>query len=486
MRSATSTPGRSLRARRRRAATTAGRSCRWPRACASAYSPACCSARRPPSACVRARARTRHQRAPTPSSLPCIWRCCSAWRHELVAASRFWPGRSPPGDWPRGTGGSRRTRRGALAPGLDPSASSASRISRLWWRTAMTAGLDVFDRVDGRPSSPSRPRSACCLDMPSRSRCSRFSHGPVSAHRCGRVFRCRRGAHDSARRDRRSAARLALLVVPLRRPGWPTRTPTLTVVPTGLRVVVVAVDGVDVATLDRLRARDQVPVFDRLLSQSVANAPCRRRSRSRARVDDDRDAVSRPSVTGPRRSKSRQVAGVGGRLRRRRPDSGQRSSRATDLVRLTRPSIASGDERLIPAFWEVAARAGFRTAVVHWWATWPAPDDSGIVLSDRAILRLEHGGPERWQKSRPASAVSRRCRSDWTDSRDRAVAWRSAIRPDRDRFGVVDATTLGGAGRDDRRSGRRSVARHTRPARRLPAGTRHRPAHAARAPERRD
>ena len=66
---------------------------------------------------------------------------------------------------------------------------------------------------------------------------------------------------------------------------------------------------------------------------------------------------------------------------------------ATDLVRLTRPSIASGDERLIPTFWEVAARSGFRTAVVHWWATWPASDDSGIVLSDRAILRLEHGGP---------------------------------------------------------------------------------------------
>jgi len=41
----------------------------------------------------------------------------------------------------------------------------------------------------------------------------------------------------------------------------------------------------------------------------------------------------------------------------------------------------------------VAAEAGLRTAVVNWWATWPASADTGIVLSDRATLRLERGGP---------------------------------------------------------------------------------------------
>jgi hypothetical protein len=30
--------------------------------------------------------------------------------------------------------------------------------------------------------------------------------------------------------------------------------------------------------------------------------------------------------------------------------------------------------------------------VIHWWATWPAPEGQGIVISDRAILRLEQGG----------------------------------------------------------------------------------------------
>src|SRR5205085_7330143 len=46
--------------------------------------------------------------------------------------------------------------------------------------------------------------------------------------------------------------------------------------------------------------------------------------------------------------------------------------------------------------------AGLRTAVINWWATWPAPDlavatgggtgEDTIVLTDRAVLRLERGG----------------------------------------------------------------------------------------------
>jgi hypothetical protein len=63
------------------------------------------------------------------------------------------------------------------------------------------------------------------------------------------------------------------------------------------------------------------------------------------------------------------------------------------LLQLTRPSIASGTERREKTFWEVAAAAGLRTVVVNWWATWPAVSANGVVLSDRATLRLEHGGP---------------------------------------------------------------------------------------------
>lgn len=65
---------------------------------------------------------------------------------------------------------------------------------------------------------------------------------------------------------------------------------------------------------------------------------------------------------------------------------------ATDLVRLTRPTLTTGLQRRSKTFWEVASDFGLRTAVVNWWATWPAPDGPGIVLSDRATLRLERGG----------------------------------------------------------------------------------------------
>src|SRR5204863_6815197 len=51
-----------------------------------------------------------------------------------------------------------------------------------------------------------------------------------------------------------------------------------------------------------------------------------------------------------------------------------------------------GDERRSKTVWEVAEEAGLRTAVVNWWATWPAPAGAAIVITDRALLRLEHGG----------------------------------------------------------------------------------------------
>jgi hypothetical protein len=52
----------------------------------------------------------------------------------------------------------------------------------------------------------------------------------------------------------------------------------------------------------------------------------------------------------------------------------------------------SSAQRQAKTIWEVAEDAGLRTAVINWWATWPAPSNAGIVVSDRAVLRLEHGG----------------------------------------------------------------------------------------------
>jgi len=192
----------------------------------------------------------------------------------------------------------------------------------------------------------------------------------------------------------------------------------LTVVPTGLRTVVIAVDGVDVATLERLRATGRLGAFNRLLGRSVATMPS----------DPDRDPARAwttiatgqpPERHGIRALESRQVAGVGGRLRTESRFWSALAA-ATDVLRLTRPAIASGDERLSPTFWEVAARAGLRTAVIHWWATWPVPQAAGIVLSDRAILRLEHGGPLDGEIAPPELYDA--LRQAWPARRERAAA----------------------------------------------------------------
>lgn len=167
-------------------------------------------------------------------------------------------------------------------------------------------------------------------------------------------------------------------------------TTPLAVVPTGLNVVVVAIDGVDAATLDRLNASGATPRLATLTSQARApltNDP----DRDPARVWTTIATAQPPDQHGIRGLESRQVAGVEGRLRVGSPAMALLAA-ATDVLRLTQPSIASGQERLVPAFWEVAASAGLRTAVVHWWATWPAPEGQGAVISDRAILRLEQGG----------------------------------------------------------------------------------------------
>ncbi|HEY7476316.1 MAG TPA: alkaline phosphatase family protein [Vicinamibacterales bacterium] len=198
--------------------------------------------------------------------------------------------------------------------------------------------------------------------------------------------------------------------------------PPLTVVPTGQRVVVVAVDGVDESTLDRLRRAGRLPVFDRLLSQAVATVPPDA-DRDPARVWTTIATGQPPERHGVRSLEARRVAGLEGRLQ---PDASgwPAITAATDLLRLTRPTIASGETRLIPAFWEVAARAGLRTAVVHWWATWPAPEDLGIVISDRAILRLEHGGRQDGEIA--PDSLYESLRSTWADRRARAAAKRSA------------------------------------------------------------
>ncbi|HVJ28019.1 MAG TPA: hypothetical protein VM493_10785 [Vicinamibacterales bacterium] len=100
------------------------------------------------------------------------------------------------------------------------------------------------------------------------------------------------------------------------------------------------------------------------------------------------------------------------------------------MLRLTRPSTASGAELRSKTIWEVAADAGLRAAVINWWATWPASTAGAnppIVLSDRATLRLERGGALDGEIA-PA-ALYDRIRAEWPAITAEAQSLMTALLP---------------------------------------------------------
>ena len=185
------------------------------------------------------------------------------------------------------------------------------------------------------------------------------------------------------------AGAAALLVVTAADAPAAVDHPPLTVVASGVSVRLIAIDGFDPAIYDSIR--ESPPASSRGLWDA----------RTRLVPHDTSDPArawttvatgQHPEVHGVHRLETRRVAGLQGILGAGDGTLGRAIRAATDVARLTRPSIASRDERRAKTIWEVAEEAGLRTAVVNWWATWPAPPGTGIVVTDRAVLRLEHGG----------------------------------------------------------------------------------------------
>ena len=196
----------------------------------------------------------------------------------------------------------------------------------------------------------------------------------------------------------------------------------LTVIPAGLRLRVIAIDGFDARIFEELSSSGRLPALTATLHNTrVRLEPRPGDAGDPARVWTTVATGQPPDVHGVQGLETRRVAGVQGSVAIAQPSPLGRAIRgATDLVRLTRPAIASGTERRAKTFWEVAAEAGLRTSVVNWWATWPARPDAGIVLSDRATLRLERGGPLDAEIA-PASLYES-LRQRWPEIKARATA----------------------------------------------------------------
>ena len=220
------------------------------------------------------------------------------------------------------------------------------------------------------------------------------------------------------------AASLLVVTAP-REPVAATRT-ALAVVSSGLRVKVVAIDGIDPHVVDELAAAGRLPALS-LALRGAARAQLAldetNASRDPARVWTTIATGQPPAVHGVTELETRRVAGVQGTMAGRTESRLGRSLRgATDLLRLTRPSVASGHERKSKTMWEVAADAGLRTTVVNWWATWPAASagDGAVILSDRALLRLDRGGA--LDAEIAPAAIYERLKGRWSGIRGRALA----------------------------------------------------------------
>jgi hypothetical protein len=199
--------------------------------------------------------------------------------------------------------------------------------------------------------------------------------------------------------------------------------------PTGVGLTVVALDGVDLGLVERLRAQGRLPALGAILDGPRLRLPPSD-APDPARAWTSLATGMPPGVHGVGGIEARRVSGMGGRA----SGLGGSIAAATDLLRLTRPALTTGMERRVKTFWEVAAEAGLSSLVVNWWATWPA-DGPGAVLTDRIVLRLERGGALDAEVAPPS--LYPRLAEAWPRVREDAMRRVSATFPDE---GEPDAT----------------------------------------------
>ena len=195
------------------------------------------------------------------------------------------------------------------------------------------------------------------------------------------------------------------------------RPPQHAAVAPASRLTVIAVDGLDLPFLERMAASHRVPRLSRLLAGARLELPASDAA-DPARSWTSLATGQGADVHGVSGIEARSVSGMEGTVPTASSGLTGALAAATDLVRLTRPTLTTGLQRRSKTFWEVASDYGFRTVVVNWWATWPAPVNAGTVLTDRAILRLERGG-ELDAEIAPPSLYDA-LRKDWPALRDDA------------------------------------------------------------------
>jgi hypothetical protein len=170
--------------------------------------------------------------------------------------------------------------------------------------------------------------------------------------------------------------------------------PDFAVVPTGVRVRVLGIDGLDRRMADQMIARGEMPRLQALLAGG-AHAILRAEPEQVPAIVWTTIATGRgPEAHGIRSTGARRLPGMRVPMPLTGDDPFARALvRATDVLRLARAQPATSVLRGAKTFWNVASEKGLRVGAVNWWATWPADPVHGYVVTERALFKLEKGGP---------------------------------------------------------------------------------------------
>jgi hypothetical protein len=174
--------------------------------------------------------------------------------------------------------------------------------------------------------------------------------------------------------------------------------PDFAVIPTGLRVRVLGVDGLERRMTEQMTSRGEMPHLRALLDRGAQGRLLAEPQRVPALVWTTIATGRGPEAHGIQAASARRVAGLRTPLALG-PSEGPLAAalaRTTDVLRLTRSEPATSMLRAVKAFWNIASDKGLRVGVVNWWATWPADPVNGYLVSDRTAFKLEKGGaPDR-------------------------------------------------------------------------------------------
>jgi len=171
--------------------------------------------------------------------------------------------------------------------------------------------------------------------------------------------------------------------------------PDFAVVPTGLRVRVLGIDGLERRMTGQMLARGEMPRLAALLASAASGPLVAEPERVPAIVWTTIATGRGPEAHGIQAAEARRVRGLRTALSLDTEESPFVSAvgTAADLLRLTRTQPPSSVLREVKAFWNVASDKGLRVGIVNWWATWPADPVNGYVVTDRAVFKLDKGGP---------------------------------------------------------------------------------------------